>query len=356
MSGSTGRTAFVVALVIVAAACSSGGGSRRAASTSSTTIRTAVVSSPSALGFLSTPYVSATSGGATHVAVVWNWNGRPQAVIHTGPVVDCCTTVSLSPDGTRLQILDGPNGAEIVDLHGRVLFKSPDVVGLWADDSRHRCVLQPHPSRNRPNGPTDLIVIDPNGARHVVGTVGSGSGLLRCSVNADQAITNESDGPGIVGPVSQIQLTTGRVSTPRWLPTTPPLSGLQISGNGDFAAISQFGNQPTQTEIINTTTGKVVGRITGSPIAISWDGHVVVEQRDQHIAVVDWRSGAVTWHTRPGGSASPNVSVAAREHSDDLALAATNQPGRASAQATLWLIPSHAPARLLDADVLAGII
>ncbi|MGO9872251.1 MAG: hypothetical protein ACLPVY_00505 [Acidimicrobiia bacterium] len=167
----------------------------------------------------------------------------------------------------------------------------------------------------------------------------------------------ESEGPGVIGPVSQVQLNTGRVSTPTWLPTTQGLSGLEVSGNGDFAAVSQFGNQPTQTDIINTTTGKVVGRVTGSPIAISWDGHVVVERRDQDIAVVDWRSGAVTWHTEPGSDATPNVFVAAaRERSDDLALAAMNQPGQASAQAALWLIPSRAPARLLDANVLFGII
>jgi hypothetical protein len=308
------------------------------------------------LGFLSAPYVTPTAAGTNHTATVWNWSGRPQAVIHAGPVVDCCTTVSLSPDGTRLQVLYGPTGSEIVDLHGRVLFKSPDVVGLWADDSRHRCVLLPHPSLgNGPDGATDLIVIDPNGGRHVVGTIGASAGILRCGITANLAITNESSGPGMVGPVSQIQLSTGRVSIPTWLPTTPPLSELQLSGNGDYAAVSQFAGAPTRTDIINTKTGKVVGQVTGSPLAISWDGHVVVERRDQDIAVIDWRSGLVTWHTQPG-SASPNVDVATREHSDDLALSASSQPGQAPAQAALWLIPSHAPARLLDATVLAGII
>jgi hypothetical protein len=33
-----------------------------------------------------------------------------------------------------------------------------------------------------------------------------------------------------------------------------------------------------------------------------------------------------------------------------------NQPGHAPYQAALWLIPSNAPARLLDTNVLAGII
>jgi len=357
MSSGTGKAAFVVALLIVAAACSSGGGGRRAASTSSTTIRPVVVPSPSPLGFLSAPYVSPTAAGTNHTATVWNWNGRPQAVMHTGPVIDCCTTVSLSPDGTRLQILYGSTGSEIVDLHGRVLFRSPDVVGLWADDSHHRCVLQPHSSLgNGPDGTSDLLVIDLNGDRQVVGAIGASAGILRCSITANVAITNESSGAGVVGPVSQLQLSTGRVSTPTWLPTTPPLSGLQISGNGDFAAVSQFAGAPTQTDIINTKTGKVVGRVAGSPLAISWDGHVVVERRDQDIAVIDWRSGLVTWHTQPGGSASPNVDVAAREHSDDLALSASSQPGQAPAQAALWLIPSHARARLLDANVVAGII
>ncbi|MGO9872252.1 MAG: hypothetical protein ACLPVY_00510 [Acidimicrobiia bacterium] len=181
------KVALGLALLTVTAACSSGGSSDRAApsTTSAASTRPESVSHPSALGFLSTPYVKATSRGATHVAVVWNWNGRPQAVIHTGPVVDCCTTVSLSPDGTRLQILYGPNGAEIVDLSGHVLYKNPDIVGSWADDSRHQCMLQPHPSHgNGPNGPTDLVLIDPNGARHVVGAVGYASGLLRCSISA----------------------------------------------------------------------------------------------------------------------------------------------------------------------------
>jgi hypothetical protein len=309
------------------------------------------------LGFLSAPYVDATSGGATHTATVWNWNGQRQAVVHTGPVVDCCTTVSLSPDGTRLQILDGPRGAEIVDLHGRVLSKSPDVVGWWADDSRHQCLLQPHPSRgNGPDSPTDLVVLDPNGTRHVVGAVGYAEGLMRCSISANQAIMYQSLGPGTIGPVSQVQLSTGRVSTPTWLPTTQPLSGLRVSGNGEFAAVSEFAGPPIQTDIVNTTTGKVVGRVIGMPIAMSWDGHVVVERRDQDIAAVDWRSGIVTWHTPPGGDSNPSVDVAARGHSDDLAIAAMNQPGQAPHQAALWLIPANAPARLLDPKVLFGII
>jgi hypothetical protein len=351
------KSAVVVALVVVGAACSGGGGHHAAApSTSTTTARRVVASHPSALGFLSAPYITATSGGATHVAVVWDWNGKRHAGVHTGPAVDCCTTVSLSPDGTRLRILYPPRGEEIVDLYGNVIFKSPDLVGSWADDSRHQCTLQPHPSQGHgSDDPTDLVVIDPNGTRHVVGAVGYASTLLRCSISADQAIVAGSAGAGVVGPVSQVQLSTGRVSTPTWLHSTQELSGLVVSGSGTVAAVSQFGNQPTQTTIIDMTTGKVVGRVTGSPMAISWNGHVVVERRNQDIAVVDWQSGAVTWHTRPGG-ANPNVFVAARQRSDDLALAAINQLGQASDQAALWLIAATGRARLLDDHVLFGII
>ena len=255
----------------------------------------------------------------------------------------------------------GPTGAEVLDLHGRVLFKSPTIAGFWADDSRHRCSFRLHPLPDDPaDGPTDLTVIDPNGTEHVIGSVGydtphGGSNLFRCSIAGNQAIVTESFA-GQVGPVRQVQLDSGRVSTPTWLPTTGPLSALAVSGNGRFAAMGQFGTSPAPTDIVDTTTAKVVGRVTGIPIAISWDGHVVVERRDEGIAVVDWRSGAVTWHTRPGGEANPSVFVATREHSDDLALAAMDQPGQAPEQAALWLIPFHERARLLDANVRAGII
>ena len=317
--------------------------------------------SPSALGFLSAPYVDATTGGATHTATVWNWNGQPKAVVHSGPVVDCCTTVSLSPDGTRLQVAYGPNGAEVLDLHGRVLFKSPTISGFWADDSRHRCTFRVHPSPGDPtDGPTDLVVIDPSGTEHTIASVGSdhghgGSFFVRCSIADNQAIVADSFEHNIVS-VWQVQLSTGRVSTPAWLPTTTPLTALAISGNGQFAAAGRFGAAPVPTDIINTVTSKVVGRVTGIPIAMSWNGHVVVERRDQDIAAIDWRSGNVSWHTQPGGDASPNVDVAARERSDDLAVAAMNQPGQTGHQAALWLVPANAPARLLEAKVLFGII
>src|SRR5258708_5420278 len=129
----------VLALVLLLplGACGGGASSTRPGPAITPTPR--IVVAPPPAGFLSAP-----ASGDRHTIVEWGWDGTRLRALHVGAVVDCCTTVFLSPDGTPLLLLDAGNGGEILDLSGRVMAHGPDVAGKWADDSRHFCLLRPH--------------------------------------------------------------------------------------------------------------------------------------------------------------------------------------------------------------------
>jgi hypothetical protein len=329
---------------------------------SSPTATTALGVAPAA-GFLSIPY-----GGDKHTVTVWGWNGDQTATLHTPGTPDCCTNVRLSPDGTRV-LVDGNviSDTQVLDVHGRVLARSRDLGGVWADDSRHVCDIRPHNPHQNPFGgttePADLIVSDPGRSTHVIAsTLGygphSGPVILRCSITDDQAIIGVNSFGGITSVVA-IQLSTGTLTTPSWVPKPGAAQVVAISGNGRYALLDA--SAPARGVIVDTRTGSVVGHVDGQPTHISWNGHLVVQSlvASGDMEVVDWRSHRVVWRSAyrsPGsGGTVTEALVAARPFTDDLALAANPIPGQPARQAALWLITAS-QTRKVATTLAAGAI
>jgi hypothetical protein len=236
-----------------------------------------------------------------------------------------------------------------------------DPSGTWADDGRHQCLLVTRggPGYHYPD-PIDLVLIDPDGTRHTIALVGTngphgGPAVVRCSLDSDQAIVATSF-MGSVVQVSAVKLSTGRVISPRWLGSREPDQQLALSGDGRYAGAQHLEGNVAKTDIIDTRTDKVVGAVTGVPLAMSWAGRFIVVRRTYDIAVIDWRTHTATWVSRATATGQETATVSARPRSDDLALAVSSQPGQVRRQAALWLVPSRSPARLLDANVLWGTI
>ncbi|MDQ1466108.1 MAG: hypothetical protein QOH10_523 [Actinomycetota bacterium] len=359
--------AFVVLLVagVAVVAVHSQTGSRATTTTPPTTPRpshhTAVVP---AAGFLSLPY-----GGDKHTVTVWGWNGRRIATVHTAGIADCCTTVSLSPDGKRLLVLgvsdsSMPDG-QVLDLRGRVLAQSHDLEGTWADDSVHLCEMRPHGNvRGFYDGPADLVLENPGHGSRVVAQVGSsgphsGPVILSCSVANDQAIIGDTFTAQIVHTFA-VQLSTGRVTTPTWAPSPESASIVAISGNGRYALELSHDSAGPRGQIVDTSIGKVVGTVDGQPTDISWNGHLVVQLvGGADLEVVDWRTHAVLWRsahqTGQGPTLSTDAAVNARPHSDDLALDVRDVPGQPLGVGALWLVTPTQPPRKLAVRIVEGV-
>jgi hypothetical protein len=224
---------LMVALVFLAA-CSSNSkvASVRGDAPSTTTMPASPL--PPA-GFLSAP-----PSGDRHTLVEWGWDGRQLRALHLSATVDCCTTVFLSPDGTRLLVIGVGDDGEILDLQGHLIAKGPDIDGSWADDSRHLCSLQPHARGRVPEGPADLLLIDPGRDKRVVAQVPgygphTGPSVLRCSIRDNEVIVAENTLATNVE-IRAVRISTGAETTPRWAPPRTDVGAVvAVSGNGRYA-------------------------------------------------------------------------------------------------------------------------
>jgi hypothetical protein len=344
-----------VAALAFLAACGSGHAASVRRDTQGTTTSAASPVPPA--GFLSAP-----PSGDRHTLVEWGWDAHQLRTLHLSETVDCCTTVFLSPDGTRLLLTDD---GEILNLQGQPIAKGPDIGGTWADDSRHLCSLRTHSVTSRPpEGPADLLLVDPGRATRVVAQVPgygphTGASILRCSIKNDEAIVAENSFASNLE-IRAVRLSTGAETTPPWVPNATIGEIVAVSGNGRYALEQITGSGP-RGQVLDTTTGAVVAHVSGQPGDLSWDGHLVLETIDPTLQAqaIDWRSNSVVWRSAAQNPSCPcplaSYAFRARPNSDDLALAVTNQPGQPSGQATLWRITNHRSV-LVDKAIREGIV
>jgi hypothetical protein len=351
----------VVAAMVAGAACS-GGGARHAAPTTTAVKR----SPPPAAG-----YLSAAPGDNVHSLSVWGWNGHRISTLTTSAAAECCHLGALSPDGTRLLLFDDRPGAapsaKVTDVRGRVLARVADLGDAsWADDSRHLCDLRPHVKHQGfADGPADLTLIDPGHGRRVVAQV-PGYGphadpiMLRCSVIDDEAILAVNF-MGRTDAITAVRLSTGRTSTPRWAPRRASSDVVGVSGNGRYALEIGSGPRGVNSEIVDTSTGAIVGRQYGQPYNISWNGRlVVVVINGLILQVVNWRTGSLRYKspakTDPRPAPDLGAAVSARPHTDDLALTISELVGHDPNSAALWFVSASKPPKLVDNTVAKGVI
>jgi len=353
------RIAWVVSFIVLAGACSS---SHRSATRQSTTNPSSPTSTVEpAAGFLSAKYGSTVRGFS-----VWNWNGQQVATVQTNFTTECCGLGSVSPDGTRLLLFDYTSDtkpqAEVLDIHGRVLAKFAVLgVQIWADDSRHLCELRRHDSNERFAGMDDLILIDPGHGQRVIAQAGgygphSEAVILQCSIADNEAIVANQSTDQYTS-ITGVRLNTSRTYKPKWVPRAADGQTYAISGNGRYALVPS-GNGPFSVAIIDTTTDAIVGHTSGQVFGMSWDGHLVLESVNAlDLQVVDWRTGAVLWHSGDQtGEGVTGAQLVARPNSDDLALAVADIPGHDPHSGALWLIMTTQPPKLLDNAIVPGVI
>jgi hypothetical protein len=326
--------ALVLPVVVSLAACSGGGGRDNLAGTSTGAhANDSVV--PAA-------FLSAAPDGNT--LVEWSSNGQQLRTVRFNMLGN---NVSLSPDGKRLLVVADDDN-RVLDSRGKDLVhgvKSDNLV--WADDSRHLCGVrtQVHPLPNNPGGMAPdpatfrFVVIDPGrGTRFVPGkfegTVGGslegnyGPEFLRCSVSEGTALVEALPG-ALRGPV-EINLKTGRVTTPRW-EHKYFLNFIAISGDGRYALESIADRWPT-AEVVDTATGARVATIHGGAMGMSWSGHVVLvflPKSNGQLALINWQTRITVWRG-PRYNGVPNQidsRTAAVRHNDDLGLFLSPLPG-----------------------------
>ncbi|HEX4490481.1 MAG TPA: hypothetical protein VH914_04660 [Acidimicrobiia bacterium] len=352
--------AFAVVLAIVLATITITNSSTHAPTATTPTTAAPAPARPPVAGFLTLPFPN-----DKHTIDVWNWAGQHIATVHPQGIADCCTTVFLSPDGTRILVLGVSDSAmkqgQILDLRGRVLAQG-DFEGVWADDSRHLCDMQPHAgTHGLYNGKTHLVLFDPgHGSRTVaaVGFAGSHGGpeILGCSVTSENAFVMNVEMAFLTGPVIQVRLTTGHTSTAAWSPANGDARPVALSGSGRYAL--EFGAGPAG-QVVDTTTGRTVATVAGQPQSVSWDGHLVVSTLETgDLVVTDWRTHRVVWrsgHHTGAPEMFADAAVRVRPHSDDLAVDVRELAGQPDGSGALWLVTPDAPPRRIAAPVVEGI-
>jgi hypothetical protein len=316
---------------------------------------------------ISQPALGSPSSGRTDRPLLWvqppestaldslrlrasDWSGNDMGTVSLHCLAPC--SVDPSPDGERL--LARPDGMQLVELSDRsaslvlqpatVYDPSGAVVGtvssaagddssMWADDSRHLCVLRNVPGPQGSITAPELDLVDTgNGNRYAV-SAGSGPmtgpspatdfqswSLAACSVISDRAVLTEGGTDG-VGGVAVLQLSTGRLvysrtdSLSATSPTLYPITDLTVSGDGSLA-VEQLTDGSIRLR--NLVSGAVIpwpGGAQNRPASVSslsWHGLRAVSDR----GVVDLTNGHVVWRPALATPISPQQD--ARPGSDDV--------------------------------------
>jgi len=366
----TGVAALVVALALVAASSCGPRASSRSAPAGSQVPGTLTPSPPKTSLASATP----TGGPATFFSVgtgtlsalsVYDWDGHLIGHGTSAVPLECCTVVQ-SPDGAVLEV-GTSTGAVVLGRFGNLVqnLTGPLVGGVWAEDDVHSCVID---QDGRDSAEGNLYVVGPGSQNRKVATLSGfgpheGTGVLICNVAGNFALV-ATNLIGTVEALIKIRLSDG---TTVWeqkagASTAACFPSQVISQGGTYEASGSTG----QGVVCDLATGRVVARLQGEPLAISWAGHVVIESLSTppnsfSLEAVDWRTGTVLWRNQSASERNglvPEVQAQDEPNADAIALTTVPNPGADFSQdlAELWLIRPGYAAFELSSQAEPGVL
>jgi outer membrane protein assembly factor BamB len=196
----------------------------------------------------------------------------------------------------------------------------------------------------------DLYVVGPGSQSRKVATLSGfgpheGTGVLICNVAGNFALLATSF-MGVVEALIKVRLSDGTtVWEQKAGASTAACFPSQVISQGDTYEAS---GSTSQGVVCDLATGRVVARLHGEPLPISWAGHVVIESLSTppnsfSLEAVDWQTGTVLWRNQSAAERNglvPEVQAQDEPNTDAIALTTVPNPGADVSQdhAELWLI------------------
>lgn len=300
-------------------------------------------------------------GGALSALSVYDWDGDLVGRGSAAVPLECCA-VSQSPDGAVLEVGTSTGSVVLGRFGNRIeTLAAPLTGGVWAEDDVHSCVIEPDGPNNAAGTPTEgaLYLVGPGSQSREVATLSGfgpheGTSVLICSVAGNFALL-ETSVMGQAEALIKVRLSDG--DTIWQQRANVPNSGCspsQVVSQSDTYEASV--GTTSQGVVCDLATGSVVAHLDGQPLAISWSGHVVIEElstppNSYSLEAVDWQTGAVLWRNQSAAERNgfvPNVQTQDEPNGDAIAL--TTLPNFADFsqdRAELWLIrPGHSAVEL----------
>jgi hypothetical protein len=322
-----------------------------------------VLASPAA----ATPHQSDRSGPVFYLQPVsqpshldvYNWSGTRLKEIRTAVPITCCV-FSQSPSGNYM--VSDPT---ILNDQGRRAGAVPDFVvpGAWANGNRHLCATGPgKAAENMFKGPTDLFVLEVDGhveRRMKIGYQGPHNEYIAesCDVKDGHAIVDQN----FMGEIS------GQWTARFWpvghsldTPSSPYLQGelgqTVVSGDERVEAVGD----DLDGYLYDLSTHKRLAHLSGLPIALSFDGSLVLELvmhgTNSFDQVVDRHNGKVLWSREAYDHGGPDVAAVAQPDGPGLAFTFVPASSLQNPPAQAWLVTPNRPPLLLANEVSPGII
>jgi hypothetical protein len=225
--------------------------------------------------------------------------------------------VAVSPDGRYVEAAratdeyGGPDptaGVDVLDEQGNRVAGDPALLGAWADDGHHLCLLDVGADDRLTLRVADLVA----GRRvtHSSVTVAGLTGyqpLLACSATNDRALLMSyvnapgqvvTVGPGMTKPVKVLSVNVVRLSTGRVTHLNLPAGQLGVpvaSLDGRYLAVTTQGDRPV-TSVVDVDANRVVAHMDGTAVGFSGDDRrLALDTQAGAASVVDWRTGRAMW-------------------------------------------------------------
>jgi hypothetical protein len=365
-----GLAGLAVALALVGATSCGPRASSNSAPAGSQVSGTLIPTPPRTASASATP----TGGPATFFIVrtgslsalsVYDWNGDLRGHGTAAVPLGCCAVVQ-SPDGSVLEV-GTSTGAVVLGRFGNLVenLTGPVLEGIWAQDDVHSCVVG-QDGRDSPEG--TLYIVGPGIQSTKVVTVHGfgpheGTGVVICNV-ADNFAILATIFMGGVETLTKVRLSDGAtVWEQKANASTGPCGPSNVISQSDTYEAEGSANEGF---VCDLATGRVVAHLHGDPLAISWEGHVVIESlftppNAFSLEAVDWQTGTVLWRNQSAAERHgqvPEIQAQDEPNADGIALTTVPNPGADYSQdiAELWLIRPGYAARQLSNQAEPGVL